>query len=75
MATITEIEKFGLRLRALREAARISVEELAARLEVKPATVYHYETGRRDPGVGRLPAIIAALGCAPADLLSKTKGK
>lgn len=49
-------------LRAARQAAGLTQEELAAQLGLTYATVSHYETGRREPTLGRIAEILAVCG-------------
>ena len=42
-----DLEAFGIRVRAAREAANFSVQDLAARLGVERSTVAEWETGGR----------------------------
>ncbi|MBX5441422.1 MAG: helix-turn-helix transcriptional regulator [Solirubrobacteraceae bacterium] len=50
------------RLRAERERRRISVRELARRLDVTPSAISQIETGRARPSVATLFAIVTELG-------------
>lgn len=55
--TSTYSGRFAVRLRALREKAGLSVEEVAEAVGVKPITVYGWEQGRSAPHIDALPAI------------------
>lgn len=52
---------FGQRLKAAREAARMSQEELAEKVELTRLTIARYESGRLKPGFERLEPLAAAL--------------
>lgn len=71
--TSTTQGQFAARLRAVREAAGLSVEACAAECDVSEWTWYGWETGRRSPNVGDLVAIMAALECSANDLLPAAK--
>lgn len=62
-------ERIAIRLRSLREAAGISVYELAKRLNNKPTqmTLGRWEKGDRSPTADVLPQLAEALGCTVAD--------
>jgi predicted transcriptional regulator len=51
----------GKKLRALREAAGVSLRELAARAGLSPAYVSDLELGRRNCSPGRLESYLVAL--------------
>ena len=53
---------FGARLRAAREAAGISLRELARRLDVTPSLLSQVERDLAQPSVGTLWAVVAELG-------------
>jgi len=62
--------RFAQRLKALREKAKLSVEELATILGVSPHAVYYWESGRRQPKISDLPKIAEVLSMKKAkDLL------
>ena len=52
---------FGRRLRAAREAAKISQEQLAERVELTRLTIARYESGKLRPNFERLEPIAAAV--------------
>lgn len=54
--------RFAARLRMLRGKAGLTVEELAEKLNVKPITVYGWESGKRSPHISNLPAIAELFG-------------
>ena len=57
---------FGARLRKLREDRSITLVELAKRINLTPAAVWHWENRGKMPRSGRLRALSAALGVSPA---------
>ena len=57
------------RLSAARDAAGISITELADRAGLSISTVYGYETGRRTPHADQLGALANALGVSADYLL------
>ncbi len=60
----------GQRLKALREAAGLSQNELAARATVSVDLVRHIEQGRKsDPKLSTLAALAEALGSTPGELV------
>jgi transcriptional regulator with XRE-family HTH domain len=62
--------RFAIRLRALREKAGLTVEEVAASIEMKAATVYSWESGRTEPKVDQYPLLAKQYGLAiPRTLL------
>jgi transcriptional regulator with XRE-family HTH domain len=67
-------DTLGARLRAERERAGLTLRELARRLEVSPSLVSQIETGKSQPSVRTLYAIVSELGIsldelfAPADV-------
>ncbi len=54
--------EIAARLRGLREALDMSIEDMAARLEVAPETVAHYESGEGEIPAGYLVAVAKHLG-------------
>jgi transcriptional regulator with XRE-family HTH domain len=54
--------ELGARLRAQREAAGVSLRELARRLDVSPSLLSQIERGLAQPSVGTLWAIVTELG-------------
>jgi transcriptional regulator with XRE-family HTH domain len=66
-------DSLGARLRAERERSSLTLRELARRLEVSPSLVSQIETGKSQPSVRTLYAIVTELGIsldelfAPAD--------
>jgi len=51
------------RLRAAREAAKMSLRELARRVDLSPSFISQVELGRAAPSVGTLFAMTSELGC------------
>jgi transcriptional regulator with XRE-family HTH domain len=56
------------RIRAERERRKISVRELARRLDVSPSAISQIETGRARPSVATLYAIVTELGMSLDEL-------
>lgn len=56
------------RLRAQREQRKISLRELARRLDVSPSAISQIETGRARPSVATLYAIVSELGMSLDEL-------
>ena len=65
--------RVAARIRQRRQKRRLSVEDAAARAGVPQPTWYHWEKGERLP-LDALPAIAAALGCTPRDLIPGKEG-
>ena len=57
---------FGARLRKLREDRSITMVELARRVNLTPAAVWHWENRGKVPRSGTLRALSVALGVSPA---------
>lgn len=64
----------GARIRAARAAAGLSLEQLAARLQLSTQQIFKYECGTNRVTVARLIAIADALGVEIAVLLGRTEG-
>lgn len=62
---------FGLRVRALREAAALSQEALAARAGLHRTYVSSLERGRRNVGLDNVLRLAWALGVAPGRLFEE----
>ena len=58
--TTTYEGRFAVRLKMLREKAKLTVEQFAEAIGVKPITVYGWEQGRSSPHISNLPAIAEA---------------
>lgn len=56
-------------IRRRRVKKKLGVDQVAARAGVPEQTWYGWENGRTEPPLRRLPAIAAALGCKPKQLL------
>ncbi|MEU8519075.1 helix-turn-helix transcriptional regulator [Streptomyces sp. NPDC048577] len=61
----------GLRLRASRQAAGISIEHLAVAIGRSAYSILEYQRGRVTPPVDVLFAIADALGCDVTELLDE----
>ena len=57
---------FGARLKKLREDRSITLVELAKRVNLTPAAVWHWENRGKVPRSGTLQVLSAALGVSPA---------
>ena len=67
--TGAEYGGMGDRLRAARQAQGVSLRSLADRLGVSPSLISQVETGRANPSVSTLYAIVNALGISLDELL------
>ena len=67
--TSTYTGRFAARLKALREKAGMSVEEVAAQLEISAVAIYHWEAANRQPKISDLPIIAEVLGVSKARLI------
>lgn len=61
LTSLGDINWFGRRLKAARESARLSQEELAERVDLTRLTIARYESGRLKPGFERLEPLASAL--------------
>jgi DNA-binding XRE family transcriptional regulator/mannose-6-phosphate isomerase-like protein (cupin superfamily) len=68
-ASSAEYGGMGDRLRAARQARGLSLRALAERLNVSPSLISQVETGRANPSVSTLYAIVQALGISLDELL------
>lgn len=59
---MADVGQFGARLRALRERAGLTQEQLAERAGVKRGAVARWESGEREPGWSNVVALCKALG-------------
>ncbi len=66
-----EVVKIGTQLRAARERALLTQEELAARADVQALTVSRIETNKVEPRYSTIRKLAKALGMDPAELLPK----
>lgn len=56
------MKAFSRRLRELREAAGLSIPELAKKADVVPQTIHKLENGERSPGFEIVRRLATALG-------------
>ena len=68
-------DSLGGRLRAERERRGLTLRELARRLEVSPSLVSQIETGKTQPSVRTLYAIVSELGVSFDELFAPPGGK
>jgi transcriptional regulator with XRE-family HTH domain len=66
-------EDVGRRLRAHREQRQLSLRELARRLGISPSAISQIETGKAQPSVGTLYAMVSELGMSLDELFSGTR--
>ncbi len=72
--TSTYSGKLAARLRQLREAKGLTVDELAGKAGIEAKRLYHYEAGARSIDSDLYPALAKALGCkSPADFFPPLK--
>lgn len=64
---------FGRRLRALREAKGLSLEDVAARAGMHFTAVGRLERGAREPKLGTILRLAKALGVEPDELVRKLR--
>jgi transcriptional regulator with XRE-family HTH domain len=67
-------DTLGARLRAERERCGLTLRELARRLDVSPSLVSQIETGKTQPSVRTLYAIVSELGVSLDELFSPVDG-
>jgi transcriptional regulator with XRE-family HTH domain len=67
-------DTLGSRLRSERERRGLTLRELARRLEVSPSLVSQIETGKTQPSVRTLYAIVSELGVSFDDLFAPSGG-
>jgi predicted transcriptional regulator/transcriptional regulator with XRE-family HTH domain len=60
----------GRRLRHLRRAAGLTLDDVAGRAGLSPSALSMIENGKREPRLSALPALAAAVGTTIADLLA-----
>jgi transcriptional regulator with XRE-family HTH domain len=63
--------RFAARLRELREKAKLTQAELAAKIGVRVTAVSNWETAANSPTVDKLPVIAEALKVSVRNLLPK----
>ncbi|MBK7642805.1 MAG: helix-turn-helix transcriptional regulator [Planctomycetes bacterium] len=68
----SHLRRFGQRLRALRQAAALSQEELAERAGLHRTYVGGIERGERNLGLNNVFRIAAALRVAPQELFTES---
>jgi transcriptional regulator with XRE-family HTH domain len=51
--------RFAIRLKELREKAKLTAEQAAERMGITEKTVFHWEAGRSSPHVSEFPKIAA----------------
>lgn len=68
-------ETLGLVLKALRESADLSQEELAAKAQVSRGSVQNWENDRSKPRRAEFRRLAAALRITPEDLKARTEGQ
>ena len=61
--------KFALRLRGLREKAKLSVEEFSVKSGIPRTTLYNWEQAIRTPPFDTLPTLARALGVKVRSLM------
>ena len=62
--------RIGAEIRRRRLGKKLTVERAAAKARIAPKTWYNRESGRRFD-IEDLPAIAAAVGCRPGQLLGR----
>ena len=63
--------KLGMRLRDARQNAKLSLRELARRVDVSASLVSQVELGRTSPSVGTLYALVSELGLSLDELMQE----
>jgi transcriptional regulator with XRE-family HTH domain len=66
-----EVVKIGTQLRAARERALLTQEELGTRAGVQPLTISRIETEKVEPRYSTIRKLAKALGVEPTALLPK----
>jgi transcriptional regulator with XRE-family HTH domain len=66
-----EVVKIGTELRAARERALLTQEELATRANLQPLTISRIETDKVEPRYSTIRKLAKALDRDPSDLLPK----
>lgn len=61
--------KIGENIKAQRQIARMSQQELADRLNVSRKTISSWEVNRTEPNMGNIEDLAKALGCRKSTLL------
>ncbi len=68
------MNRFGTRLRELRESARLKQVELAKKAGVSQSAIVQWEAGNRSPGVEHARKLAEALGVSVDELLKEPEG-
>lgn len=68
-----EKDKDIMNLKAMREERKISLEELAEAVHVKPRTVRAWEYGEREPDIPHLIALANHLHCTVDKLIGRNE--
>lgn len=63
-----KFKSFARRLRQLREAAGLSIPQLAAASAMPRQTIHLYEDGKRQPSLEQARKLVKALGLKLSDL-------
>jgi transcriptional regulator with XRE-family HTH domain len=66
-----EVVKIGTQLRAARERALLTQEELGAQAGLQPLTISRIETDKVEPRYSTIRKLAKALGVEPTELLPK----
>jgi transcriptional regulator with XRE-family HTH domain len=61
--------RFAIRLRTLREKAKLTVEDLSAQSGIPRTTLYNWEQGIRNPPFDILPQLADSLGIKIRNLM------
>jgi transcriptional regulator with XRE-family HTH domain len=69
MASLREMEKFGEKLRTLRERRGLSYRQLAASLETSHSHILNIETGKHKPSVDLIVRIVQFFGVSYDQLM------
>jgi transcriptional regulator with XRE-family HTH domain len=70
-ATGTTAVQLGRSIRSLREERRLSLRELARRVNVSPSFVSQIELGKANPSVGTLYSLLSVLGTTLDELIGE----
>ena len=61
--------RFAVRLKALREKAGLSVEELAEKSGIPRNTIFNWEGSKRSPSIEQFPQLAESLGVTIRNLM------
>jgi len=64
--------RFAIRLKKLREEAKLSVPALVEKTGIPRTTIYNWESGIRTPPFDTLPKLAEALGVTVRELMPET---